>query len=61
MQKLYDDRTKEEKVTFEKTGLSGGTLNIDYALTPHFQYEETVSPIVLDILASWIREQTQIN
>jgi len=21
MQKLYDDRTKEEKVTFEKTGL----------------------------------------
>ena len=44
MQKLYDDRTKEEREAFERTGLGGGTLNIDYALTPHFQYFLTLNP-----------------
>jgi uncharacterized protein len=37
MQRLYDERTGEEKAAFEKTGLCGGTLSIDYALTPHFR------------------------
>jgi uncharacterized protein len=37
MQRLYDERTKAEKAAFEKTGLGGGTLSIDYALTPHFR------------------------
>jgi pimeloyl-ACP methyl ester carboxylesterase len=133
MQRLFDHRTKEEKEAFKKTGLSGGTLDIDYALTPHFQYllslnpddflkqtqcpvlalmgdkdasgpsksilkaienalvkdgnknykiqelenlnhhfqtvrnddsediEETISPVVLEIVASWITEQTHVQ
>ena len=37
LQQLYDERTREEKEAFEKTGISGGTIDIDYALTPHFK------------------------
>jgi pimeloyl-ACP methyl ester carboxylesterase len=41
---LFDDRTPKEKQAFEKTGVSGGTLSIDYALQPHFQYLCSISP-----------------
>jgi len=44
MQQLYDGRTKEEREAFEKTGLGGGTLNIDYALTLHFHYLLSLNP-----------------
>lgn len=44
MEQLFNNRTAEEKEAFEKTGLSGGTLNIDYALTPHFQYFLSLNP-----------------
>lgn len=41
---LYSKRTKEEKEAFEKTGLGGGSLDIDYALTPHFKYFLSLNP-----------------
>jgi len=44
LQRLFDDRTPEEKQAFEKTGVSGGTLSIDYALQPHFQYLCSLTP-----------------
>jgi len=44
LQRLFDDRTPEEKQAFEKTGVSGGTLSIDYALQPHFQYLCSIAP-----------------
>jgi pimeloyl-ACP methyl ester carboxylesterase len=44
LQRLFDDRTPEEKQAFEKTGVSGGTLSIDYALQPHFQYLCSINP-----------------
>jgi len=44
LQRMSDERTKEEKAAFEKTGLSGGTLDIDYALTPHFHYLMSLNP-----------------
>ncbi|MHC1767743.1 MAG: alpha/beta hydrolase family protein [Verrucomicrobiia bacterium] len=44
LQRLYDERTQEEKAAFEKTGLSGGTLRIDYALTPHFRGLMALNP-----------------
>lgn len=44
LQRLFDDRTSEEKQAFEKTGVSGGTLSIDYALQPHFQYLCSLNP-----------------
>jgi uncharacterized protein len=44
MQQLYNERTGEEKEAFEKTGLGGGTLDIDYALTPHFKYFLSLNP-----------------
>ena len=44
MQRLFDERTPEEKQAFEKTGLGGGTLSIDYALQPHFQYLCSINP-----------------
>ncbi len=44
MKQLYDQRTDEEKKAFEKTGLGGGSLDIDYALTPHFKYLLSLNP-----------------
>ena len=44
LQRLFDDRTPEEKQAFEKTGVSGGTLSVDYALQPHFQYLCSINP-----------------
>jgi pimeloyl-ACP methyl ester carboxylesterase len=44
MRRLVDERTGEEKEAFGKTGLAGGTLDIDYALQPHFQYLLSLNP-----------------
>lgn len=44
LQKLFAERTTEEKQAFEKTGVSGGTLSIDYAMTPHFKYLCSLNP-----------------
>ncbi|MCX6254506.1 MAG: alpha/beta hydrolase [Bacteroidia bacterium] len=44
LQQLFDERTPEEKQAFEKTGVAGGTLSIDYALQPHFQYLCSIAP-----------------
>jgi uncharacterized protein len=44
LQQLYVNRTAEEISAFEKTGLGGGTLAVDYAVTPHFKYLLSLNP-----------------